>query len=379
MKYFVPVVLSLIPLVLIFQRLVRAGRKRKGEYNTLLSKKKGEYEERKKQLQEIKERISFVEKEMKRVSDLYEVVKQMSKTLNWGEMLKLFKQAVKEYLNGEGFLFFTPDTENNFTLAAEEDPFFNKDWVKTHLTEFGKEKKMQIVRLNEETLLFLSLWREEELIGTLWVRLGKVLESGSPEEREVLNAAETLRNQLVLGLEKAKLYTEVEKRSRFDGLTGLYRRYYFENRLREEIIRAKRYGGGFSIVLIDIDYFKKLNDNYGHQSGDQILRSLGKIIKESIYETDLAARYGGEEFVLLLPRAEPEGVKRKMESLREKIAREDFSLDWGKLKITVSLGLAHYPQNGAGAEEILRAADQALYLSKEKGRDRLSEYAEVLV
>lgn len=379
MKYFVPVVLSLIPLVLIFQRLVRAGRKRKGEYNTLLSKKKGEYEERKKQLQEIKERISFVEKEIKRVSDLYEIVKQMSKTLNWGEMLKLFKQAVKEYLNGEGFLFFTPDTENNFTLAAEEDPFFNKDWVKTHLTEFGKEKKMQIVRLNEETLLFLSLWREEELIGILWVRLGKVLESGSPEEREVLNAAETLRNQLVLGLEKAKLYTEVEKRSRFDGLTGLYRRYYFENRLREEIIRAKRYGGGFSIVLIDIDYFKKLNDNYGHQSGDQILRSLGRIIKESIYETDLAARYGGEEFVLLLPRAEPEGVKRKMESLREKIAREDFSLDWGKLKITVSLGLAHYPQNGAGAEEILRAADQALYLSKEKGRDRLSEYAEVLV
>ncbi|HCJ67644.1 MAG TPA: hypothetical protein DHV62_10120, partial [Elusimicrobia bacterium] len=354
-----------------------------------------EYEDKKIQLQKIKEKIFSKEKEIKRVTYLYELIKRMAKILTWDEMLKLLKKAIKEYLNLSVFLFFIPerrqgDVSLSFSLVLREEFFFDEDSIKRYFTNeallsYAKEKKAKIVQVDKEKMLFLPFYREDETLGLLWAKVEEpsTMKVWQPEEgmitsNELISEAENLASELILGLEKVKLYTAVEEMSRFDGLTGLYRRYYFETRLAEEIVRIRRYSGVFSVSLIDIDYFKKCNDTYGHQVGDQILQRLGKILKENLYETDIIARYGGEEFVILFPRAEPEGVKRKMENLREKIAAEDFILDWGKLKITVSIGLAHYPRDGPTAEEILRAADQSLYFSKQRGRNCLSEYSETL-
>lgn len=389
MKYFILLILFFIPIVTIFYQLNKKRKLRKKKYVETFSELKKECEEKKLQLEKIKEKKFFKEKEIKKVIYLYELVKRMAKILTWEEMLKLLKEAIKEYLNLLGFLFFVPEREKgehflSFRLVLREEPFFPEDWVKEYFTEemlisFAQEKKIRIVLLKEEKMLFLPFHREEEILGLLWAKIEQPLlrTELQKSENELLSEAEILASELVLGLEKAKLYSEVEKMSRFDGLTGLYRRHYFETRLAEEIVRIRRYGGGFSVSLVDIDYFKKLNDTYGHQVGDGILKHLGTILKENVYETDIIARYGGEEFVLLLPRAEPEGVKKKMENLREKIAQEEFVLDWGKLKITVSVGLAHYPKDGSTAEEILRAADKALYFSKEKGRNCLTEYNEI--
>jgi len=389
LKYFILLILFFIPIVTIFYQLNKKRKLRKKKYVETFSELKKECEEKKLQLEKIKEKKFFKEKEIKKVIYLYELVKRMAKILTWEEMLKLLKEAIKEYLNLLGFLFFVPEREKgehflSFRLVLREEPFFPEDWVKEYFTEemlisFAQEKKIRIVLLKEEKMLFLPFHREEEILGLLWAKIEQPLlrTELQKSENELLSEAEILASELVLGLEKAKLYSEVEKMSRFDGLTGLYRRHYFETRLAEEIVRIRRYGGGFSVSLVDIDYFKKLNDTYGHQVGDGILKHLGTILKENVYETDIIARYGGEEFVLLLPRAEPEGVKKKMENLREKIAQEEFVLDWGKLKITVSVGLAHYPKDGSTAEEILRAADKALYFSKEKGRNCLTEYNEI--
>jgi diguanylate cyclase (GGDEF)-like protein len=395
LKYFIPLILFFIPLTIISRQFSQKYKLRKKNYEDTFFQLNKEYEDKKIQLQKIKEKIFSKEKEIKRVTYLYELIKRMAKILTWDEMLKLLKKAIKEYLNLSVFLFFIPerrqgDVSLSFSLVLREEFFFDEDSIKRYFTNeallsYAKEKKAKIVQVDKEKMLFLPFYREDETLGLLWAKVEEpsTMKVWQPEEgmitsNELISEAENLASELILGLEKVKLYTAVEEMSRFDGLTGLYRRYYFETRLAEEIVRIRRYSGVFSVSLIDIDYFKKCNDTYGHQVGDQILQRLGKILKENLYETDIIARYGGEEFVILFPRAEPEGVKRKMENLREKIAAEDFILDWGKLKITVSIGLAHYPRDGPTAEEILRAADQSLYFSKQRGRNCLSEYSETL-
>lgn len=364
---------------------------RKKGYWKQFSELKNRNEEKRLQLAKIREETFSREKEIKKVIYLYESVKRMAKILNWQEMVKLLKETIDEYLNLSDYVFFIPekiDTEKSlsYRVALKEGYFFTEDWLKKNFTDelfFSsiRENKTKIVSFNGEKILFLPFGREEEILGLLWARIEQPLGRTQLKmsESELINEAEILARELVLGLEKAKLYSEVERMSRFDGLTGLYRRNYFETRLTEELIRTRRYGAGFSLALIDIDYFKKINDTYGHQVGDQVLQRLGTILKENLYETDIVARYGGEEFVILLPRAESEGVRKKIENLREKIAAEEFILDWGELKITVSIGLAHYPKNGSTAEEILHSADQALYSSKEKGRNCLTEYDEISI
>lgn len=378
MIFFIALIFCLVPLLIILRKFQQMAKITKENFVSIFSQKEKEYLEKEGKLKQIKEEISFKEKEIGKILHLYEIVRKMVKILNWEEMLKFSRQAIKEYLNLQEFLFFVPGQKNNFSLVFREGLFLEEGWVQEHFSDYLTQEKVKIVSLPEgERLLFLPFKREEELLSVLWAKLTDTIKPDSLKEKELLEDSETLVNQLVLGLEKTKLYSEVEEKSRFDGLTGLYRRHYFEMRLEEEILRAKRYGTSFSLVFVDIDYFKKLNDTYGHYCGDQILHRLGIILRESVYETDIVARYGGEEFVLLLPRAEPEGVKRKMENLREKIATEEFILDWGKLKITVSIGLAHYPKDGSTAEEIIRAADQALYFSKEKGRNCLTEYSQL--
>jgi len=130
-------------------------------------------------------------------------------------------------------------------------------------------------------------------------------------------------------------------------------------------------------MLLDIDHFKHLNDTYGHIFGDVVLKRLGEILKSSVYETDFVARYGGEEFAILLPRAEPEGVRRKAEAIRDRVASETFTQAMETVRITVSIGIAHYPRDGAGPEEIVRMADQALYAAKLRGRNRVVDIGEM--
>ncbi len=183
---------------------------------------------------------------------------------------------------------------------------------------------------------------------------------------------QTMANQAALVLDNTKLF----KLAITDGLTGLNLVRHFKNRLNEEIKRARRYGKIFSILFFDIDHFKKFNDTYGHQIGDEVLKQVAAIFRGNLREDiDMAARYGGEEMIALLPETDARGGMVVAERLRQAIEAHEFTGHTSPLKVTISIGLAEYPLHSSEALELIRKADTALYECKKKGRNQSSIYS----
>jgi two-component system cell cycle response regulator len=178
--------------------------------------------------------------------------------------------------------------------------------------------------------------------------------------------------QASVAIENVLLHQETEQLSITDGLTGVWNRRYLDLSLRKEIERANRFGRPLSVLMIDIDRFKDVNDRFGHQRGDGVLVEITRRIMGTIRtQIDFVARYGGEEFVVVLPETPREGGKVVAEKVRAAVRDHPFVGDGPHLTITVSVGVAAYPVDGGTAEDIVRAADQAMYRAKRAGRDRV--------
>jgi len=187
--------------------------------------------------------------------------------------------------------------------------------------------------------------------------------------------AMTLANQAAITIENARLYNLAI----YDGLTNLHVHRYFQVWLEKEYERTRRYEGILSLVMLDIDDFKAVNDTYGHPFGDIILQEVSAIIRQSVRTVDLAARYGGEEFAVILPETDEEGSLMFAERLRRKVDEHPFYYQEKRLPITVSVGLTTYPQYGAkNKDELVGQADLALYDSKHKGKNRVTVYSTAL-
>jgi two-component system cell cycle response regulator len=158
-----------------------------------------------------------------------------------------------------------------------------------------------------------------------------------------------------------------------DPLTGLFNRGYVEDRFAIELSRARRYGQVLTLVVIDADRFKALNDTHGHSAGDMVLRKLASLLRNSFRQSDTAARYGGEEFVVLLPETDLETAEKKVESLRQLVAGTAFPLSpkGETLRVTISAGLATFPQDGNDEAELFATADERLFQAKREGRNRV--------
>lgn len=161
-----------------------------------------------------------------------------------------------------------------------------------------------------------------------------------------------------------------------DDLTGLYNHRYFQNRMKTELYRAKRYPESFSILFIDLDHFKTYNDTNGHLAGDHLLKTMGAILCKSFRKTDVVARYGGDEFVVILPETSKAQVRLIAAKLHKRVAGYPFGRcdSMPGNRITVSIGHATYPEDGSSADALLGHADQMLYNGK-KNRGRFSPYA----
>ncbi len=166
-------------------------------------------------------------------------------------------------------------------------------------------------------------------------------------------------------------YTEKEFMSVLDGLTGLYNRRQFEISLEQEYNRTKRHPSDFSLAILDIDFFKKVNDTYGHQYGDYVLKTVADIMKKSFRKTDLLYRYGGEELIMIMPETNIEGAVIPVQRLRRSIEEYDFDYNGVKTKVTASIGLTMNYQEFNSHTEMLKSADEALYKAKEQGRNRV--------
>jgi diguanylate cyclase (GGDEF)-like protein len=166
-----------------------------------------------------------------------------------------------------------------------------------------------------------------------------------------------------------------------DPLTGLFNRGYVDDRLAIELGRARRYGKLLTIAVIDADRFKSLNDMHGHSVGDMVLRKIGTTLRESCRQSDTVARYGGEEFVVILPETDIETAQRKLESLRELVARTPIELSarGETIQVTVSTGLASFPQDGQDAAQLFALADERMFQAKREGRNRVVAGAEAVL
>ena len=169
-------------------------------------------------------------------------------------------------------------------------------------------------------------------------------------------------------------YTEKEFMSVLDGLTGLYNRRQFELGLEQEYNRTKRHPADFSLAILDIDFFKKVNDTYGHQYGDYVLKTVSDLMKASFRKTDLLYRYGGEELIMMMPETNIEGALIPVQRLRRSVEEYDFDYNGVKSKVTVSIGLTMNFQDFKTSSEMLKSADEALYRAKESGRNRVIIY-----
>jgi diguanylate cyclase (GGDEF)-like protein len=170
----------------------------------------------------------------------------------------------------------------------------------------------------------------------------------------------------------AESLEEIEGLSYTDGLTGLANQRYFMRRLEEEIDRARRYGRSVALIMFDLDDLKGINDRYGHQAGDEVLRQLGDSLRKSIRSIDVVARYGGDEFCIIMPESDRADCEQFMNRLQQKIAASRFRINQASkdLTCTVSLGGAVFPQSADNSEKLIYAADMALLKAKELGRNR---------
>jgi len=210
------------------------------------------------------------------------------------------------------------------------------------------------------SVVYLPLVAKGKAIGSLIVGSRRPHAYGQRE----MALLEDLAAQIAMPIENARLYAEIEEKARIDEITGLLNRRSLDEAMASEISRHSRYGGIFSLIILDLDSFKAFNDNYGHLAGDGLLSRIGSGIRKSIRNADRAFRYGGDEFAILLPQTPVDAASQVAERVRKQVASE---VTTGQVPVTASLGLATWPADGTAASEVIAAADAALYQAKRRG------------
>lgn len=224
----------------------------------------------------------------------------------------------------------------------------------------------ELIELTEDTRwLFLPLTIEQTVIGTFWL-WGEVLESS------LLPAAGIFGSQVAAALENARLYREVMELAVTDELTNLFNRRGLLEIGRRELDRASRNGRPFSVMMLDIDHFKTVNDTYGHPAGDQVLRILADRCTSNVRAIDVVGRYGGEEFLVLLPDTDVHAAYHIAERLLQTIVDMPMQTEFGDVSITLSAGLACTDGDSASLTDLIKRADQALYQAKHAGRNQVT-------
>jgi len=190
--------------------------------------------------------------------------------------------------------------------------------------------------------------------------------------KDDLNFVKLLSAELSGIIERSIIYTKMKNLSLKDTLTGCFSRRVLYSDLKKEIIRGERYKKVFSIIMIDIDNFKKYNDKFGHQKGDLLLKKVVSKIKKNLREVDLIYRFGGDEFIILLPETDKEGGEKVTKKIEEEIEKMDIKID-EKTKITISTGIATFMEDGKKIKELIEKADKNMYREKFRKKRSLNK------
>lgn len=236
---------------------------------------------------------------------------------------------------------------------------------RTLLIQDTEQYELQNLINNERSVIVAPLRAEEEILGLLYV--GGAKERAFTEEHRSL--VETVSYQASIAVKNALLYEQTQQMAFTDGLTGLYLHRFFQVRLVEEIAWADRYKKSICLVMVDADKFKQFNDTLGHPAGDALLQEIASLLKDKVRTTDIVCRYGGDEFALILKDTPKDEAVRTCERIRE-----TFQLRFAAavVQVTSSIGLACYPTDAVNKKDLAKAADDALYVSKREGRNRVT-------
>lgn len=231
------------------------------------------------------------------------------------------------------------------------------DMEKDLLEEVLKEKSIR-------SIIVMPIYAFDKPFGVFVVFSSR--ESLAESETDFLSM---YSGQIELAITIANLFEQVKEQAVTDGLTGLYNRRYFEEYLKKEFTRAQRIKQPFSIIGLDLDFLKKINDTYGHSFGDTAIKAIADVLKTNARSIDTAARIGGEEFNIILPGVTSSGALIAAERIRKAIENKEIERIG---HITASVGIATYPEHAESIEDLLELADQAMYLSKQNGRNRVT-------
>ncbi|MFI5349885.1 MAG: GGDEF domain-containing protein, partial [Elusimicrobiota bacterium] len=326
-----------------------------------------------KQLAVLKARGLSAEREHKETMAVYGMVKGLAESLSWEDARPRIQAAIEQYFGaGAEYALYVSGLRGDEVVrplaqrGLRASPGAAWATLQRALQEQGGTPQTPKILERPEKAVGMPIREGQELLGYLYAR---VPEGASPQAW--LAKTQAFASELIVAFKRVKLFQEVERLSEIDGLTGVRRRGAFDKRLAEEVVRARTFKTTFGLMLLDIDHFKNLNDQYGHQFGDQVLKRVGAVLNASVYETDYVARYGGEEFTILLPRAESAGAQRRAEAIRAAIEAESFTIGFETVKVTVSIGLAHFPRDAASPEDVVARADAAMYAAKSGGRNRV--------
>ncbi len=288
-------------------------------------------------------------------------------------ILYLFQSKV-----GELGISSSKKDQMQINLKAKKGDIFDQWVVKTlHpllVEDANNDFRFDVDRVSSEdsreirSVMSAPLMEGKKILGILRV------DSPLPQHftTDDLRFLRTIADLTSIAVENAQLYQHLEDLAIKDGLTGLYLRRFLLSRLDEEMARALRKNDKLSLLLIDLDYFKKYNDTFGHIAGDIVLRTVGEILTKHFHEPGhLVGRYGGEEFCVLLPGANKSKAAALAEELRTKINGHEIMLRRQKTNVSVSIGVATFPDNARLKEELILKADEALYSAKKGGRNRV--------
>lgn len=364
--------------------------KLESERRLIVAEQKLKYKEELEQKSRIIENTnSQLEARLKELSVLYDFSQEVSASLELDELTHVVERFIGEHLGFQEFAFLVYEEESQSLVVKATYGFPEEAHV--HGMSFREGEgvtgqvllKKEVIYIpdtrcepdyryykgeNKENGSFLSipLIFRKNIVGVLNM-FRKEQDSFSPQEIQFLS---TLGVELAIALVNAKLYSRTRELSVRDELTQLYNRRHFQSVLPLEIKRAHRFKKNLTLIMMDIDFFKKINDQYGHLTGDAVLKEVVFLIGAKIREVDFFARFGGEEFVLILPNTPKEDGLNVAEKIRQLVEKNPFLVTKERQEhLTISMGVASYPQDGQTMEDLLDAADTALYAAKHQGRN----------
>ncbi len=277
---------------------------------------------------------------------------------------------------GEPTLLGHRGAESDVTVEPGIDELVRFSWEKREtllLKRFDEDANPRLAKWlpNAKNVIVTPLLAEDRPIGVVVAEHS--MRQGSRIEQRVVAMVSQFSAHAALGLDNAWLLERVQEMAETDGLTGVANRRTFEVTLELEVTRAFRNGDRLSLIMGDIDHFKKLNDNHGHQTGDEVLRTVAAALRGVSRDFDTVARYGGEEFAVILPNCAEEEALAAAERLRTSVASAGTVVP-----VTISVGVATYPVHASGGTGLVQAADEALYESKRAGRNRVTQSVRTL-